>query len=216
MDKPERSGSQTLLLSVLLSSPGPLVVGIGLLVGRSSTQLADFIRRSAELVAIIVSYLVYRALNKSGVPVDLSRRQSLEHLANLCVGVAMCLSALVMLAVALLSRSAASGNVLFGLGIALLGVTTNTWFWLRYRRLNSLQANSILEVQSRLYRAKTLVDSCVLVALLAVAAWPGTAVARYMDTGGSIVVALYLAASGVKVLRGQKGRGDFVHFSVNS
>ena len=37
----ERSGARTLLLSVLRSLPGPLVVGLGLLVGRSATQLAD-------------------------------------------------------------------------------------------------------------------------------------------------------------------------------
>ena len=31
--KKEKSGSRTLLMSVLMSSPGPLVVGLGLLVG---------------------------------------------------------------------------------------------------------------------------------------------------------------------------------------
>ena len=41
----KKSGERTLLLSVLMSSPGPLVVGLGLLSGRSSTQIADFVRR---------------------------------------------------------------------------------------------------------------------------------------------------------------------------
>ena len=54
----ERSGSRTLLMSVLMSSPGPLVVGLGLLVGKSSTQLADFFRRSSELLAIIMAFVV--------------------------------------------------------------------------------------------------------------------------------------------------------------
>lgn len=53
-----QSGERTLLASVLLSSPGPIVVGAGLLIGRSSTQLADFIRRTAELAAIVVSWAV--------------------------------------------------------------------------------------------------------------------------------------------------------------
>ena len=55
-----KSGSRTLLMSVLMSAPGPLVVGLGLLSGRSSTQIADFVRRSAELLAIIMSFVVYR------------------------------------------------------------------------------------------------------------------------------------------------------------
>ena len=40
----KKSGSRTLLMSVLMSAPGPLIIGLGLLVGRSSTQIADFIR----------------------------------------------------------------------------------------------------------------------------------------------------------------------------
>ena len=59
------SGERTLLASVLMSAPGPIVVGIGLLVGHSSTQLADFIRRTAELAAIIVSWFVYRTIHQN-------------------------------------------------------------------------------------------------------------------------------------------------------
>ena len=55
----KKSGARTLLWSVLMSSPGPLVVGLGLLSGRSSTQIADFVRRSAELLAIIMSFIVF-------------------------------------------------------------------------------------------------------------------------------------------------------------
>ena len=40
--KKGKSESRTLLWSVIMSSPGPLVVGLGLIAGRSSTQLADF------------------------------------------------------------------------------------------------------------------------------------------------------------------------------
>ena len=35
----KNSGERTLLASVLLSSPGPLVLGVALFFGRSSTQL---------------------------------------------------------------------------------------------------------------------------------------------------------------------------------
>ena len=52
----KKSGKITLLWSVLMSSAGPLVVGVGLLIGKSSTQLADFIRRSTELLGIILSF----------------------------------------------------------------------------------------------------------------------------------------------------------------
>ena len=73
-----KSGSKTLLWSVIMSAPGPLVVGLGLFIGQSSTQLADFIRRSAELLGIIMAYLVYLATNKDG-KCDLAQKEKLER-----------------------------------------------------------------------------------------------------------------------------------------
>jgi divalent metal cation (Fe/Co/Zn/Cd) transporter len=201
MTKP-KSGERTLLASVVMSSPGPIVVGAGLLLGRSSTQLADFIRRTAELAAIIVSWIVYRILHKSGQPDDV-RKKKLERTANLCVGAAMCLSGLAMLFIALFSSGTEKGNVIPGLVIAVLGVTANAIFWLRYRRLNDEKPNAILAVQSRLYRAKTLVDACVTVALAFVALAPGEPAARYVDLAGSIIVAAYLIINGVTTVSGR-------------
>ncbi len=63
----KKSGSNTLLWSVLMSAPGPLIIGFGLLVGRSSTQIADFVRRSSELLAIIMAYIVYKITTKDGI-----------------------------------------------------------------------------------------------------------------------------------------------------
>lgn len=201
----QESGGRTLLASVLLSAPGPLVVGAGLFLGRSATQYADFVRRTAELAAIIVSFIVFRMLHKGGEPEE-KRRKRLENIANTCVGAAMCLSGTAMLFLSLLSQNTEKGNVIPGLAIAVLGVTTNTWFYLRYRKLNREKQDAILAVQSRLYRAKSLVDFCVTAALLTVAAAPGTEAARYMDLTGSIIVAAYLVMSGWITLRGSRER----------
>ena len=198
------NGEKTLLASVLLSSPGPIVVGAGLFLGRSSTQLADFIRRTAELAAILVSWVVFRLIHK-GVEPDAARKFRLERTANLCVGAAMCLSGAAMALIALFSDAAEKGNVIPGLVIAVLGVTTNTWFWLRYRMLNREKPDAILAAQARLYRAKSLVDACVTAALAVVAIMPGTPAARIMDLGGSIIVAVYLIASGIITIRAVNG-----------
>jgi len=197
-----KSGERTLLASVLLSAPGPIVVGAGLLLGRSSTQLADFVRRTAELAAILVSWIVYRILRGDSEP-DSARRSRLEGYANNCVGAAMCLSGAAMLFLALLSPNSEQGNVIPGLVIALLGVTVNSWFWLRYRKLNRDKPDAILAVQSRLYRAKALVDACVVTALAFVTAAPASPAARYVDLGGSAAVAVYLVLMGILTMRGK-------------
>ena len=153
-----KSGTRTLLLSVLMSAPGPLVVGLGLLAGRSSTQLADFIRRSAELLAIIMSYVMYRLTTRDDSCGDV-RRIKLERRSNTFVGAMMCLGGTFMVLLAFLSGHTDKGNVIPGLAIAVMGVIANTAFWIKYTRLNRKEPNAILQVQSRLYRAKSLVDS---------------------------------------------------------
>ena len=201
----KQSGSRTMLMSVLMSAPGPLVVGLGLLAGRSATQLADFVRRSAELLALIVAFVVYQITGRDGLTEK--RKGTLERRSNLFVGAVMCLSGAAMLFVALLSPSGETGNVIPGLSIAVLGVIANALFWRKYARLSRETGSSILAVQSRLYRAKTLVDGCVTTALLTVALFPQSRAAAWLDLGGSVVVAAYLIWCGVKTIR-EHGKKD--------
>ena len=198
-----KSGARTLLASLILSSPGPLVVGIGLFLGKSSTQLADFIRRTAELLAILVSFIIYRITHKDEA-FDPARKLRLEKLANRSVGIAMCVSGLAMLLVALLFPSGEKGNVIPGLVIAILGVTTNTWFFFRYRKLDRAHPNAILAAQVGLYRAKSFVDTCVMISLIVVAIAPASPAAYYFDIIGSVIVSLYLVVTGIGILRGRK------------
>lgn len=178
-------------------------MGLGLLLGGSSTQISDFTRRTAELVAILVSFFIFRYLHKDGDP-DPARKASLERVANTVVGIAMCLSGIAMFLVAFLSVDSKKGNVIPGLVIAALGVITNTWFWLRYKKLDREKPDVILAAQSKLYRAKSLVDTCVVIVLVTIAVDPVSTLAHYLDLIGSVVVAGYLLVNGVMILRGER------------
>ncbi len=194
-----KSGSRTLMWSVIMSSPGPLVVGLGLMAGRSSTQMADFFRRSAELLAIIMSFVVFR-LTTGEDSCDPSRKERLERMSNRFVGAMMCLGGSFMVFLTLFSEAEEKGNVIPGLTIAVMGVIANTIFWRRYAKLNRAQPNAILAVQARLYRAKSLVDLCVTAALLSVAIAPASQVSRYLDFIGSLIVACYLIWCGIRTI----------------
>ncbi len=201
MDKSKKSGERTLLMSIIMSSPGPIVVGIGLLVGRSSTQLADFLRRTAELLAIIVSYFIYKILNKKESSEKEINKDKLENIANKFVGFAMLISGIVMVVIAIFSANSEKGNVIPGLSIAFLGLITNTWFWLRYSKLGKISGDSILLVQSKLYCAKSFVDACVFIVLLLVLFFPLTNTAYIADIGGSLIVSIYLFFNGLSILK---------------
>ena len=195
----KKSGTKTLLMSVVMSAPGPLIIGLGLLVGRSSTQIADFVRRSSELLAIIMAYIIYKITTKDGV-CDTGKKERLEKFSNLFVGAMMCLGGSLMLLLAFTSEHEDKGNVIPGLVIALLGVIANTIFWRKYTKLNQQEPNAILAVQARLYRAKSLVDGCVTIALLSVAFFPEASFSYYFDLIGSVIVALYLIWCGMQTI----------------
>lgn len=193
-----RERERTLRAAVLLSAWAPFATFAALLVGRSATQAADFVRRTVEFVAVLISWLAFRRSQGA----DAGRRERLERTVRLVVGAALALSAasIFVLAVARWLRPSPTGNVLFGLVIALLGAVTNGWFWARYERFERREPAPIVAAQARLYRAKTLVDVAVLAALVAVWLLGDAGAGRALDLAGSLVVALYLAWSAVKQL----------------
>ena len=192
------SREKTLLTALLLSAPGPLVTGLAALSSHSTTQLADFTRRSMELVALFLSWWVFRKIQRHK---DLGEAEQarLERTAGLSVAGAMICSGVIMLVIALsrLTVYEPGGKVISGLIIAVLGLLTNSWFWWRYTTLTREKYSSVIAAQQKLYRAKASVDLCVLSALAAVAIAPAHPVTRYVDILGSITVSVYLLWSGL-------------------
>ena len=192
----KKSGKRTLLFSIITSSPGPLVIGLGLLIGKSSTQIADFVRRSIELLAIILAFIVFTLTTKDD-NVDEVKKQKYEKNTNLVVSIAMIVSGVIMIILAISSKQEDKGNVIPGLVIAGLGFIANSFFWLKYTKLSKETNNKILKVQSRLYRAKTFVDCSVVIALSVVLFSTNPIVSYYFDLIGTICVSVYLIFTGI-------------------
>jgi predicted Co/Zn/Cd cation transporter (cation efflux family) len=105
-----------------------------------------------------------------------------------------------MLVITCLIKHEDNGNVLPVLAITVYGGVINLIFWIRYARLNKAMPNGILAVQVRLYRAKTLIDASVAIALLPVFIVPESTLSYWFDIVGSVIVALYLIWSGVRTI----------------
>lgn len=186
------SRERTLLASFLLSAWAPLATGYAVVISHSTTQAADFTRRSVELIALFISWQVFRYLARHEKPA--AARARWERAASLSVSAALVCSGSVMLLLTLwrLTDFTPGGNVYVGLVIAGLGLLTNGWFWRRYTALGQEQYNQIIDAQRRLYQAKAFVDLAVILALAAIAIQPEHMATRYIDLGGSFVVAVYL------------------------
>lgn len=187
---------KTLVAALLLSMWAPLTTGIAVLLSHSTTQLADFVRRTVELVALFISWRVFRYVEKSR-SITPEQKVRMEQIAGYSVAVALGVSALVMLGITLtrIDSFEPGGNVYPGLVIAILGLITNSWFWRRYTKMTVEHYNPVIDTQRLLYRAKAAVDLCVIVALGAVILNPSTTFTRYIDALGSVAVAFYLAWS---------------------
>ena len=196
------SRAKTLLTAMLLSLPAPLVTGLAVLASNSTTQLADFIRRTVELAALCIAWWVFRRLRRDAT-LDEAGRARLERGAGLSVAGAMASSGLIMLIVASTRLSAfePSGTVVLGLSIASMGVVVNGLFWRRYAIQTREHYSSVIASQRDFYRAKVLVDLCVVAALAAVAIAPAHPATRYVDVLGSLIVAGYLLWSAVRMAR---------------
>ena len=196
------SREKTLLVAFLLSSWAPLTTGIAVILSNSTTQVADFIRRTAELVALFVSWQVFRYLLRND-KLELSSRAKIEKIAGLSVALALGCSGIVMfvLAISRISTFQPGGNVYLGLVNAVLGLATNTWFWRRYTGMTREHFSPVIHSQVQLYRAKSFVDICVIAALSAIAINPGHIATRYIDISGSVAVSFYLLWSSVNTVR---------------
>lgn len=198
-----RKSERTLLVSWLLSSPGPIVSAIAVAMSSSATQIADAIRRAVELGALVTGWAVFR---RRGREPSAEARAALERRSELTVGVAMAVSGAVMLGIGLYRffNSQPGGNVVIGLSVALLATVVNGTFWFRYSRLLRRAEDPVLAGQRTLYRAKTVVDLGVAVALTSVAVIPDHPVTHYVDTLGSVLVSVYVMYQAFSILRKQQ------------
>ena len=200
------SREKTLLTALLLSTPGPLLTGLAAISSNSTTQWADFIRRSVELVALILSWWVFHRIQRDKALSNADRARQ-EQVVGLSVAGTMVFSGIILsaLAVSRLSMFEPGGTLLPGLTIAALGLVANGWFWRRYTVLTREQFNAVIAAQVKLYRAKASVDLCVVTALAAVAVAPSHPATRYVDLLGSIAVAGYLLWSGFRMVQSNQG-----------
>lgn len=195
-----RARGRTLRLAVILSSWAPLATGVAVVMSQSATQLADFVRRTIELVAVVVAYAAFARASRSPSAEDAERW---DLTSNRVVAVALMTSAVTIALVALVRGSAfrPGGNVALGMAIAALGLITNAWFWRRYARFERERRSVIIGGQRVFYRAKCAVDAVVLVALGAVRLAPSWTGTPAVDRLGSLTVAAYLVWSGVRAFR---------------
>ncbi len=195
----KRSGRKTLIMSIIMSSPGPLVVGLSLINGNSTTQLADFLRRTIEFLAIVLAFIVF-CLTSNEETIDIERKARLEKYSNIFVSISMVISGIIMLVLGVFNQNQDKGNLIPSMIIALLGLSSNCIFWFKYRKMAKMTGDELFKTQTSLYGGKIFVDLSVFTSLTVVLFSKNHTLSYYFDLVGTMCVAIYLIYSGIKML----------------
>lgn len=186
----------------ILSLLAPLVTGIAFILGQTNILLADFFRRTAELLALFLAWFVFRKVAKGSNREYNYGYHKLEDLSSLFVGLIMIISFIIILysSINRLINPSPSGWLLPGLIIASLGFIVNGWFWKRNYQLNKKEPTPVFEAQWRLYRVKTLIDFFVIITLILDMTLSSNLWSIYIDFFASLIIASILLVSGLYLM----------------
>ena len=194
---------RTLRSAWLISLMAPAATAVAFMLGGTSVQLADFFRRSAELLGLFASWWVLRRIHSKRSPtLEPETVRQLEHRAALGVGVVMVLSATFILVSALLRLAdpPTTGLVAPGLVVPLGGMVVNGWFWRRGSLLARQHPTPLVDSQWRLCRAKAVLDGVVFLTLLMTLLPAAAGQAHYIDTAGALSIAVFLLISASRII----------------
>ncbi len=173
----------------------PAVVSV--VIGHSTTILADFFKTACETFANFLAWLSLRRVAQGKTGVYQYGYGKLENLSSLTVAGAMIIAFTVILygVIDRLRHPAPVGQVWLGLLTTSIAFVLNVWLWLKNHRLARKDPSPIMESQWRLFRTKAINNISVisilgLSALLRRYPW-----SFYIDPVGSLIVAGFLLSS---------------------
>lgn len=196
-----RKGRKNLIFALCISVPGPVALAISMLDGTSATETADLVRRSCELLSILLAYIVFEITVRK-LSGNEKKRERLEVFVKYFTGCAMCISGAIMIYVAIAGFGGEKGNVTTSLVLAVIGAVVNAKLYVNYKAMQ----NAVLSVQAKLHRVKMFFDALMVVILLIWMIVPSDTVKVYTDFIGSLAISGYIIWSGVRVFIDKKGK----------
>jgi ferrous-iron efflux pump FieF len=194
---------RTLRAAWVISLWAPIGSGVAFVLGRSTILLADFLRRTSELLALFFAWVVFRKVARGSTATYNYGYGKLEDLSGLLVACIMGFSCLVIFgdSVNTILNPKPRGSMLVGLLVAIGGCIVNGWFWRRNLSLASQESSPLIEAQWRLYRAKALIDLCVVMTLVLSTIFQQSLWSTHIDPMGSFLIAGFLLYSAFQLAR---------------
>ncbi|MDO9326295.1 MAG: cation diffusion facilitator family transporter [Methanoregula sp.] len=170
----------------------------------SIVLFADAVKCGNEIIATFLAYLTIRKMAKGGAGSYDYGMGKMETITSVITGGVMIVSLMIVFIVALY-RIAVPGElvhegVLLGIILMVIGVSMNSYLWLKNYRFNQKDPSPIMDSQWKLFRTKAFSDFTVLVSLIASLELSAYSWSLYIDPLASFVIAGFLLFSGYRVI----------------
>jgi ferrous-iron efflux pump FieF len=180
------------LLDVLLTTTAFLLANSGVL-------LADFLKTTIELIAITLSWVAIRRVNRGGGKKFEYGLGKLENISSLFVGLVMLLSFLIITANSVHSIIVPGHIQGIGLWISIgsqviyLGI--NGGLWIKNRRLSKSAPSPLMDSQTKLFLTRFIGNAFILLSLGLSMALSRFGWSEYIDPAASMVIALSILSA---------------------
>jgi ferrous-iron efflux pump FieF len=188
---------------MLLALLDTVIVTVALVAANSSVLLADFFKTLLELVAVMLSWLAIRRINRGANQQFEYGMGKMEHLVSLFVGLlmAVCLLLITVNAVRnILHPSHIEGiGILISIGDQIVYAFVNAALWLKNRSAARAGASPLMEAQSKLFLTRMIGNVFILLSLGLSMALKQFSWAAYIDPAASLLIgaSILMAAMGL-------------------
>lgn len=175
---------------------------IATIMSGSVAMLTDVFRTGTDTLASFLSWWTLRKMAHGKTREYNYGYGKMENLASLAVAAAMTLSFLIVIisAVERFHRPEPMKNITFGVVFISIAGLVNAWCWMRNRRLARRERSAIMESQWRLFRAKTIINGCILAALISGKLLNEYHWSVYIDPITSLLLASFLLFSSYQII----------------
>jgi ferrous-iron efflux pump FieF len=195
---------RTVLISLIIDFVLWIPDIVAAVLSGSIVLFADAIKCANEILATFFAYLTIRKMAKGGAGVYDYGMGKLETITSVITGGVMFVSLGIVFVIALyriaVPAELVHEGVLLGIILMLIGVSMNSWLWMKNYRFNQKEPSPIMDSQWRLFRAKAFSDFTVLVSLIASLELSTYSWSLYIDPLASFVIAGFLLFSGYRVI----------------
>ncbi|MFA4850731.1 MAG: cation diffusion facilitator family transporter [Methanoregula sp.] len=195
---------RTVLISLIIDFILWIPDIIAAILSGSIVLFADAVKCGNEIIATFLAYLTIRKMAKGGAGSYDYGMGKMETITSVITGGVMIISLMIVFIVALY-RIAVPGElvhegVMLGILLMVIGVSMNSYLWLKNYRFNLKEPSPIMDSQWRLFRTKAFSDFVVLVSLIASLELSAYSWSLYIDPLASFVIAGFLLFSGYRVI----------------